>query len=252
MGFVKTTPPLAWAALLSLPVFAQAQPDTRRQFEVASVRPSDPNGRSFVSSTPARFTATNVRLITYIATAYGVDPAFVKGLPQSMADAQYDITANATDPDDVRPPGAMRHWAEMQKLLEDRFKLEIRLETTLVPALKLLRGKGELKLQKSTSGQPLTWGPIVTPTPGKLKFVSITMPNLAFQLRKRMGAELPIVDETGIEGAYDFSIDYPIEEPAPSPERIREVLNDLGLTLQGGRVSQQTLVVLRVEKPSAN
>jgi uncharacterized protein (TIGR03435 family) len=175
-----------------------------------------------------------------------------------MADARYDIIANATDPDDQRPAGAMRHWAEMQMLLEDRFKLRLRRETRVVPVLKLLRGKGELKLQKSEMLPSV--GPFVTLTPGKLKFAGISMENLALQLYRRMGAELPIVDETGIEGTYDFSIGYTVEEvsddrpsvPGPPPARIREVLTDLGLTLHDGRASREILVIVHIEKPTAN
>src|SRR5437763_1511165 len=107
--------PLLFALLQAAP---QAQPETRRQFEVASVKPSDTNKpRPFIANSPARFIATNVPLVVYIATAYGVERAFIKGLPDSMAEAQYDVTANATEPDDHRPAGAMRHWAEMQMLL---------------------------------------------------------------------------------------------------------------------------------------
>jgi uncharacterized protein (TIGR03435 family) len=175
-----------------------------------------------------------------------------------MADARYDIVANATEPDDHRPAGAMRHWAEMQMLLEDRFKLRFRRETKVVPVLKLLRGRGELKLQKSEMLPSV--GPLASLTPGKLTFVGISMENLALQLYHRMGAELPIVDETGIEGTYDIGIDYTVGEVSdgtpgvsgPPPERIREVLTNLGLTLKEGRASRETLVIVHIEKPTAN
>ena len=164
----------------------QGQSEMRRQFEVASVKPCDPKTpRPFISNSPSRFVATNVPLILYIGTAYGVRTEFIKGLPESMAEACYDITANASDPGDHWPAGTMRHWAEMQMLLEERFKLQFRRETQVVPVLKLLRGKGELKMQKSERVPPA--GPLVTSTPGKLEFVGISMANLALQLYRRMG-----------------------------------------------------------------
>jgi uncharacterized protein (TIGR03435 family) len=175
-----------------------------------------------------------------------------------MANARYDVVANATEPDDHRPAGAMRHWAEMQMLLEDRFKLRLRRETRVVPVLKLLRGKGELRLPKSE--RPPTDGPLVTLTHGKLKFVGISMENLALQLYRWLGNELAVVDETGIDGTYDFSIEYSLEDPpdgrpstaSPPAARIREVLTELGLTLGEGRATREILVVLHIEKPTIN
>jgi hypothetical protein len=102
---------LIFTVSLCLPAIPQDQPERRRRFEVASVKPSDPKTpRPFISNSPSRFVATNVPLVLYIGTAYGVDAAFIKGFPESMADDKYDIAANATDPDDHRPAGAMRHW----------------------------------------------------------------------------------------------------------------------------------------------
>lgn len=86
------------------------------------------------------------------------------------------------------------------------------------------------------------------------------MENLALQLYRWLGAELPVVDETGVAGTYDFDIDYTVEEVSdnrpsrsgPPPERIRDVLTDLGLTLNGGRASREILVIVHIEKPTAN
>jgi uncharacterized protein (TIGR03435 family) len=86
------------------------------------------------------------------------------------------------------------------------------------------------------------------------------MENLALQLYRWMSTELAVVDETGIKGTYDFTIEYTVDGVSddgstvsgPPPARIREVLNDFGLTLKGGRASREILVIVHVEKPTAN
>jgi uncharacterized protein (TIGR03435 family) len=86
------------------------------------------------------------------------------------------------------------------------------------------------------------------------------MENLVLQLYRWLGAELPVIDETGIEGTYDFRIEYALEEVSddrpsasgPPPARIREVLTDLGLMLSEGRASREILVIVHIEKPTAN
>ncbi len=64
--------------------------------------------------------------------------------------------------------------------------------------------------------------------------------------------QLPVLDQTGIDGSYDYSL------PAVDPENhdmvtaVVSVVDRLGLTIKRGRGPIQTLVIDHVEQPSEN
>ena len=77
----------------------------------------------------------------------------------------------------------------------------------------------------------------------------------------------PVVDQTHIQGAYDFSLRYGVEsvsgagrkaEPGPTveeggaPSIFTSIRQQLGLRLQSQKVSVEYLVIDSVEQPSAN
>ena len=81
------------------------------------------------------------------------------------------------------------------------------------------------------------------------------MAQLATSLGEAMDA--PVLDETGLSGKYDFSLDltpYAIagERPDISSMMATAVREQLGLKLEPRRAATEVLVIDRLEKPTEN
>jgi len=93
-----------------------------------------------------------------------------------------------------------------------------------------------------------------------------TMGEFTSLMQRYIRVDRPVVDHTGIEGKYDFKLDwtpdFPQAEgnsPATSPAAQRDapslftaIQEQLGLKLEAAREPADVLVVDRVEKPSEN
>jgi uncharacterized protein (TIGR03435 family) len=78
----------------------------------------------------------------------------------------------------------------------------------------------------------------------------------------------PVVDQTGLSGKYDFTLDWtpeasqfggrgaqlppPADDAAAPPDLFTAIVAQLGLKLEAAKVPVDVLVVDRVEKPSDN
>lgn len=139
--------------LLGVATDLAAQTPAGPAFEVASVKPSNPNPNpndplsqiALMMPLPGgRFTATNTPLRMLIMTAYELqqDAQLVGGPPTLMA-AKYDITARAADTATI----GMKELPQLLRtLLTDRFKLKTHTETRELPVydLVLARSDGHL------------------------------------------------------------------------------------------------------------
>ena len=155
-------------------------------------------------------------------------------------------------------------------MLADRLKLVLHRETRDLNVLTLAIAKGGPKLQESKPGDTYPNGfkgpgPDGVARPGGIhfagnnKFIAQAVPirtlqtHLAWQLRRT------ILDETGLPGTYDFTLQLPdgaplgIDNPAP-PESYEPALStaieqQLGLQLEPRKASMEVLVIDHVEKP---
>jgi uncharacterized protein (TIGR03435 family) len=216
-------------------------------FEVASVKATDPNpaNTAFVGMTAdgARVKYTNITLRDCLRGAFRVRDFQIVG-PDWMTKERYEINATL-------PTGAsMEQIPEMlQSLLEERFKLEVRREQKDTNVYALLVGNGGAKLKpaevKAVANGPMALGPDGQPRAVMLYAnspygVTITAPsaNLAslVGLMSRFTAR-PVVDMTGIDGVYDFQLNFASE-------------TDAGLTGRGPRQPDGTLFPQREPTPS--
>jgi len=81
------------------------------------------------------------------------------------------------------------------------------------------------------------------------------MTQLAASLGEAMQA--PVVDQTGLPGRYDLSLDLapyltPGERPDISGMMVTAVREQLGLKLESRRAAADVLVIDHIEKPAAN
>jgi uncharacterized protein (TIGR03435 family) len=226
------------ALALTPPVGAQSG-----SFEIASVKPSNPNPAGSLEAAPivipalGRLTAANATLRLLVFTAYQKHPFQVTGGPAWQNTNKFDIKAKAAD-----GSATTDQILELLKtLLADRFKLRVHTETREMPiyALVVARndGKTGAKLRLSTAACPdfkvqqqqeleaLAKGGLsaIEPKPGETRPCAITtlpstsapgliavkatgqsMPSLTLLLTQLTGR--PVVDKTRLTGLYDFEL----------------------------------------------
>jgi uncharacterized protein (TIGR03435 family) len=259
--------PLVWCGI----ALAQ-QPPAKPTFEVAVVRPLDPNSAILVgmSADPSIVRYRNLNLRDAIRGAYKVRDYQVVG-PDWMSTARFEVDAKL-------PAGASTDQIpEMfQSLLEERFKLTWRRETKEMQVYALLPGKDGPKLkeaQKLKEDQPMAMGTDGKPRPlmyygGSSASVTLTAPSANFfALVGLIGRFIsrPVVDETGIEGQYDFSLTFAPEETAllgaappnsplaasdPAPT-LSEAVKKYGLRIETRKVPVEMFILTHIERTPA-
>ena len=113
-----------------LPLGAQSPaPAPAPAFEVASVKPSNPNPATLLESMPmmrpmpgGRLTVSNLSPRLLVRMAYEVQDFQIIGGPSWLSSSKFDITAKAPDGAPEDAPGTM---ARLKTLLADRFKLAL-------------------------------------------------------------------------------------------------------------------------------
>src|SRR5580704_1065600 len=210
---------LVWCSAAAVAQQGAQQQAKKPTFEVASVRMVDPNSSILVgmSADPSLVSYRNLNLRDAIRGAYKVRDYQIVG-PDWMSTARFQVDAKL-------PPGAgTDQIPEMfQALLEERFKLAWRRETKEMQVYALLAGKDGPKLkaaEKQKEDQPMAMGTDGKPRPlmyygGSSSSVTITAPSATFfALVGLIGrfTSRPVVDETGVEGQYDFSLTFAPEE----------------------------------------
>jgi uncharacterized protein (TIGR03435 family) len=273
------------ACLTSLGLaFADQAPDETRtgaNFEVASIKASDPNPENPIfigmSADGAMVKYTNITLRDCIRGAYRVRDFQIVG-PDWMTKARFEINAKL-------PPGVSADQIPemLQALLVERFKLELRRDRKEHNVYVLTVGNGGAKL-KSAEGKPDDKSPKALGPDGKprpmMMFafapaggITITAPSASVAslvgLMSRFTAR-PVVDMTGIDGQYDFKLVFAQEtnpdppagpppgpagpaisaDPAPS---VFDAVKRYGLRLEARKAPIEMLTVTHLEKtPTEN
>jgi uncharacterized protein (TIGR03435 family) len=266
---------------------AQAVDAQSPSFEVASIK-EDHSGtlnRLFQSPGPGRFSTLNMPARDLIEYAYNIKPFQLSGGPGWTESQGYNIEAKAEDslapeleilPRDQRV-GQFRLM--LRSLLSDRFKLILSHDTKELPMFALVVAKGGPKLTptafvppdpngpKPTAPQPN--GPRLQMRPGMIIGVAQSMSGLVDLLSREpdLGGRM-VLDQTGIKGNYDFTVQFTQEAPfpnAPLPAGNSPAVADssslsiftaiqeqLGLKLESTKGPVETYVIEHIEQPSEN
>jgi uncharacterized protein (TIGR03435 family) len=276
-------------------------------FEVASVKlaapgkgvPADLMRLSDGPGTPdpEHFIYTNVPLGRILLRAFDVQPFQLSG---SIPDARYDINAKFV-------PGTTRRQINLmlRNLLVERLGLKFHHEIRNVQGYELVVAKNGVKMKESAAPVGLPVLPDATvwvPDGGRVGFNTSTDKNgltelapgpkgrLLFPLgagRQRISARLqtladivsmcqnqirqPVVDRTGLNGTYDFNLDFSMNvQPSSTIDRslasgspladagdeglpFDTAIHSLGLKLQPSKVAMDVVVVDHIERiPIAN
>jgi len=237
---------------VALSVFASLvlAADAPSAFEVASVRPSQ-DGREAIDVSAGSITMRNVRLTGAIRWAYNVLDVQVSG-PDWLNTTRFDIIAKAGAP--AKEP-EMKQM--MQTLLADRFKLELHRQTKEVNAMILTVAKGGHKMKEVGQESSPSFSTGKLNLTGKGASIEQLISFLSRELR------LPIVDQTGLTGRYDYFMDinaYITDEmrnqggpPLEAPSIIANALQaQLGLKVEAKKMPLEVLVIDKMEKTPAD
>lgn len=256
--FRKLASTLVSLYLLSGPVNAGAQDNTvpgtastataQVRFEVASIRPSRPGA----TARDGRFLWGADRFDAQAATVDDILQMLndwqlyrVVGGPDWIRTDRYDVHAKA----DAPIPQEERKGAILA-LLAERFGLSIHRETRDIPTMVLMAPKRPAELKPAADGEisSIRYGAHGDPV-----FVAMPMSGITNYLSQMWHS--PVVDQTGLAGAYDFSLAPSAVTPAPGEgwgDLVREALLAFGFKVEAKKVPMEVTVVDRCERPSEN
>jgi uncharacterized protein (TIGR03435 family) len=285
----------------------QAAAGGHMEFEVASIHLGEPGkfipptfGLNIDDAPipPGGHFKADFNLPTYIEFAYKLmltpeqSDAMLAHLPAWVRSQAFVIEAKAPVPNPTKDQMRLM----MQSLLADRFKLTVHFETKETPVLALVLAKPNAlgaRIRPHTQGLacdakwtapadpsaptvppggwlPMCGGVAARAGPGHTILLGardIPMEHIALYLTTVYKFGRPVIDATGLKGAFDFSLDWApdsnsaiimrsSDSSGPSdvdgPSFFDALKDQLGLKLKPTRAAIQTLVIDHVEQPSPN
>jgi uncharacterized protein (TIGR03435 family) len=244
------TGPIVIGVLHAPPMLAQSKP----QFEVASVKTATPDQRNvdFRVYPGGRLSFMNVALGQIILEAFSVKRYQLSGGPGWLDTERFNIDAKAEG-----DPTRQQMMAMLQTLLADRFQLKVHRQTREGDVYALVVVKGGPKLKESTAQDSHIY--LYRNTPPEMPGVNYTyvgqkasMAMLAGRLEEM--EHRPVLDRTGLQGEYDFKLNYAIDDnPETGPSIFSVLPEQLGLKLEGAKGPVEILVIDHVDRvPTAN
>jgi uncharacterized protein (TIGR03435 family) len=203
------------------------------------------------TSPGGRFKAEAVTLKFLVEWAYGVQPFQHSDGPSWIGSGRYDIAAKAEG-----NPTEEQMKRMVQTLLDERFHLMLRREQKKLPAYVISVGKTPPKLVPAKEGG--TFAMRATPVMGvDQKIAAYRIVGTRFrvvQLLDVFGRHMGrvMVNETGLEGEYDFTLDLVPDETLPNPMDPSMLLtgmrDQLGLTVKAQDTQVEYLAIESAEK----
>jgi bla regulator protein BlaR1 len=307
-GFTALAVPVVFGLAHAMPWRGQnrATP-AREQFDVASVKPCDKNspvppaagrGGGGGETSGSRMDLACSTLAHLIEVAYvefpdGVrqprlafKPLPIEGGPAWVKSDTFLISAETEK--SVAP--TMMHGPMLQVILEDRFKLKVRVETREVPVYELTVAKGGLKIPHTVPGSCTAETPgnmTARPKPGDKPLCVIGMrrtdgPNVTVWSRGMtldqichyldgIGIDRPLIDKTGVADTelFDIQLQFSIDDTTPGLHprdtgdeaasansaafpSLFTAMQQLGLKLVPAKGPGKFVVIDGVERPSEN
>jgi uncharacterized protein (TIGR03435 family) len=281
MKSLKTTIALIGLALAAGPIAftqnaASANANAKLpEFEVVSLKPTDPNGRHIIGLqlTKDQLTMDAMTLKGLISVAYNIPNWELSGLDPWMdrdfGDARDHFDLVAKLPQNLAPYNLRHGYFDladdhvrqmMQAMLADRFHLKIHRETA-TGKVSLLEQSGKPLLlvpakRKYASSSDDEHGEIGGAVSGVgIGFYNITMPQLAKFLSEAI-LHHPVINKTGLDGGYDFrSATIVTDDDIRSGNTMSmfvPMVKEMGLRLTDSTGPVEKFVIDHAEPPSAN
>jgi uncharacterized protein (TIGR03435 family) len=266
-------------------------------FDVASVRQNKSGAKpesnfplgpgDMYTRTGGVFSASDQPLSTYLAFAYKLTISQTEivrqHLPGWVLTDRFDIQARTQ----IADPTKDQMRLMMRSLLADRFQLKVHNETRQLPVFGLLLAKpgkmgpkltAHAAADASCSGGQACGGLSLRPagTPGDLHVAAreVSMDFLARSLTGMGALDRPVLDQTGLNGTYDFEVEYARDSfgasstqaasseganfapgasgSASGPTFLEALKEQLGLKLVAQKGPVDVVIVDAVTRPSEN
>lgn len=233
------------------------------EFGVATVKVNDTGSHSTrLSITDDLLRATNIQLDSLMEAAFDIRRDEIVGLPHWAQVTHYDVVAKVVDmtAEQLHGLSSEQRRAMLQQLLEERFHLQTHVESRTLPLLRLVVDKGGIKFaewQKPPDGQDDRKGSMNINNE-VMTAIGVPMGSLVRVLASE--THMPVVDETGLKGNYNFNMKWQREEQGPDsglhdqalPTIYAALPEQLGLKLESGKGPVDVLVVDHIEPPTEN
>ena len=262
------------------------QASQRLTFEAASIKRStaahDNTSRNMGAG--GRLVFENFTLKQLVTAAYEVEDVHVVGGPEWVDTDRFDVTATAG-----RPLPLPQLYQMLRTQLAERFRLIVHRESRDMPAYVLVRaraggrlgpglkrsltdcgptgrGRGALPAPDAPATLPAGCAAWISPT--RVDFAGQPIANLVQALAMQL--DRPVLDSTGLTGAYDIDLSFAPEggrggllgpsaggsTAPPSDPNAASVFTalqeQLGLKLESRRLPIDIIVIDRAEPPSEN
>jgi uncharacterized protein (TIGR03435 family) len=279
----QAKPQPASAAQAQTYLQGEKAPSPALKYEIASIKrdkAGDITKRVRFVETPDAIYAENITLRLLIRDTYEVSGYQIEGAPKWVGSEEFDVEAKMAQSavNQLQKLSVSNRWLQrrlmLQRLLADRFSLQVHRETKQGPVYALVVAKNGPKFQESKANGP-TAGPKeprMAIGSGKLVFHDVPIAPLARLLSQQL--ERPVVDKTGLTGRYDFTLRWTLDEFQLSaftrtkdgqhwgdntassepggPSIFTALKEQLGLLLKAEKGSVEILVIDHIEQPSAN
>lgn len=262
----RATAETAWTIPDPRPAPRMMDPKVSPGFEVATVKPSNPenSGNLINVNRSGTITTRNTTVLYLVKFAYNLNPRQVIGAPAWLDADKFDITAK---PDIRGSPRFGQMQSVLRKVLAERFGFAFHTEKRDLSAYIITGAKGGVKMRKDEGPGPsfasdgnLQHGFLVrNATMGE--FISFVLLPLM---------DLPVVDQTGFgETRYTFTLKFtpdpqmlppragvdsrpPGPDPDAPPDIFAAIEQQLGLRIHKAKTQVDVMVIDQVSKPTDN
>jgi len=257
------------------------------EFEVASIRPANPDlqrpSQPFVTAS-GRFTAQSTTVEGLAWVAYtdwsvnsGKEQVASEG-PAWLTKERFDVEAKLTDAQMSGWKGLSdrqrieRVQPMVRRLLADHFHLQVHTEQRETQAYALVVAKSGLKLRQVTPGSPAeneeasaevnqkmrdSIAHKTSPPPGGFYMTGEEFSGTALPIKTLVGEiwaqsrlDAPLVNLTGLDGYYSFSMKMSLDKNGPSfPDQVEQ---GLGLKIEPRKLPLTYYVITGADRPSVD
>ena len=232
-------------------------------FEVATIKPSRPDGQGLAITLRGRDVITlNTSLAQIIAFVYELHPRQLTGGPAWVESDRFDIEGK---PEGDGIPNVAQMRTMMRKLLADRFQLKFHTEPKELSVFVISQGKNGTKLTPSGAADNLPG--MGFRGLGDMFVRNATIKDFAGTMQA-MVVDRPVVDQTGLKGRFDFALKWSTDETqfggrggrgtpvqvdgGDAPDLFSAIQEQLGLKMTAAKTAVDVMVIDKAEKPSAN
>jgi uncharacterized protein (TIGR03435 family) len=229
-----------------------ADPD----WEVVTVKPSDPNGTNQSFRVEGRHVIIQRQTAEYmLMVAYGLQKNQIVNAPEWVKTQSFDADGV---PDTEGQPSVQQFQAMIRKLLEERFGLKAHKEQRQMEVYALRVGKDGPKLTATKSDSNALPNQNAHGGDGErwLHFTNVSLDDFALMMLYEV--QRPLVNQTGLKGRYDFDLRFTNDEQggatdgSASPGLFTAIQEQTGLRLEAVKAPADVLVIDKVERPGAN